>query len=144
MASTSYPASEAAQFEFVPLIHDVISTNLPCFLLDCILLSLPSSDIDYSSDSKDLVHHSEDILLYWAPEDCRDDLFCPAILTIPTDGHQPTARLNLQNSDTVLHGQMSIQRKNNIFINKKHLSTHSRYKSISIFYKARHIVSFVS
>jgi hypothetical protein len=32
--------------------------------------------------------------LFWVPEDCRNGLTCPAILTIPTNGRHRVVRLD--------------------------------------------------
>ncbi|KAG8828512.1 hypothetical protein FRC19_003851 [Serendipita sp. 401] len=47
-------------------------------------------------DSTGWVRHPGGGLLFWVPEDCRDGLTCPAILTIPMSGHHRRVRLNLE------------------------------------------------
>jgi hypothetical protein len=38
--------------------------------------------------------HDEEGLLFWVPEDCRNGLTCPAIITIPTSGHHRRVRID--------------------------------------------------
>jgi WD40 repeat protein len=45
-------------------------------------------------DSHGWIHHPDGGLLFWVPEDCRNGLASPAILTIPTNGHQRVVRLD--------------------------------------------------
>jgi hypothetical protein len=44
-------------------------------------------------DSNGWVHSSEG-LLFWVPEDCRDGLTCPAIITIPTAARHRPVRID--------------------------------------------------
>ncbi|KAG8851920.1 POC1 centriolar protein A [Serendipita sp. 411] len=50
--------------------------------------------VDFHPDESGWVRHSEGGLLFWLPEDCRNGLTCPAILTIPTDGSSRVVRLD--------------------------------------------------
>ncbi|KAG9019767.1 hypothetical protein FS842_007768, partial [Serendipita sp. 407] len=50
---------------------------------------------EYHPDANGWVHHPDGGLLFWVPEDCRNGLTCPAILTIPTAGDHRVVRLNL-------------------------------------------------
>jgi hypothetical protein len=36
-------------------------------------------------------------LLFWVPEDCRNGLTCPAIMTIPNTGRERVVRVDLTN-----------------------------------------------
>ncbi|KAG8842130.1 hypothetical protein FRC20_004617 [Serendipita sp. 405] len=53
-------------------------------------------DTCFYPDSDGWVRHPDGGLLFWVPEDCRNGLSCPAVLTIPTTGHNRVVRLNLE------------------------------------------------
>ncbi|KAG9020670.1 hypothetical protein FS842_007135 [Serendipita sp. 407] len=56
---------------------------------------LTNVTISFHPDSNGWVHHPDGGLLFWVPEDCRNGLTCPAILTIPITGRHRVIRLNL-------------------------------------------------
>ncbi|KAG8807414.1 POC1 centriolar protein A [Serendipita sp. 400] len=52
--------------------------------------------VDFQPDDNGWVKHPNGGLLFWVPEDCRNGLTCPAVLTIPTDGPNRVVRLDLR------------------------------------------------
>ncbi|PVF90774.1 WD40 repeat-like protein, partial [Serendipita vermifera] len=50
---------------------------------------------DLVPDDNGWIRDSNGGLLLWVPEDCRDGLVCPAILTIPNMGRSRVVRINL-------------------------------------------------
>ncbi|KAG8788918.1 hypothetical protein FRC16_001289 [Serendipita sp. 398] len=51
--------------------------------------------VDLSLDSDGWVHHPDGGLWFWVPEDCRDGLVCPTMLTIPTNGRYRGMKIDL-------------------------------------------------
>ena len=79
-----------------PLGHqpDVVSPATEQQLNTLLIHGLPISLI---TDSSGWIHHPDGGLLFWVPEDCRNGLASPAILTIPTTGHHRVVRLDFTN-----------------------------------------------
>ncbi|KAG8776851.1 hypothetical protein FRC15_011673 [Serendipita sp. 397] len=77
--------------------HRIISGSHDCTIRIWDPTKYPSRvDTCFRSDSDGWVRHPDGGLLFWVPEDCRNGLSCPAILTIPTTGHDRVVRLNLE------------------------------------------------
>ncbi|PVF92453.1 WD40 repeat-like protein [Serendipita vermifera] len=54
-----------------------------------------NNTVNIVPDDNGWVHNSDGGLLFWVPEDCRNGLACPAILTIPTTGRSRVVRVDL-------------------------------------------------
>ncbi|KAG8833846.1 hypothetical protein FRC18_002972 [Serendipita sp. 400] len=53
---------------------------------------------DLHLDQDGWVNQANGDLSFWVPEDCRNGLTCPAILTIPTGGFGDVVRLGLSDA----------------------------------------------
>ncbi|KAG8809435.1 hypothetical protein FRC18_004552 [Serendipita sp. 400] len=69
--------------------------NTDVWSTDAVRGAVPS---DLHLDQNGWVNQANGDLLFWVPEDCRNGLTCPAILTIPTGGFGDVVRLDLNDA----------------------------------------------
>jgi hypothetical protein len=89
----------------VPGDHDILSESENLTNNTLGLKSLSFRPIPAQLLSSDGWVRNADGLLFWVPEDCREGLICPAIITIPTTGRQgvfeSTLLVSSRRADTV-------------------------------------------
>jgi hypothetical protein len=70
------------------------TTPLPAGV-DPSTVSIAGMPIDLQPDDKGWVRTKNGGLLFWLPQDCRNGYTSPAIVTIPTNGHNRVVRVDL-------------------------------------------------
>jgi hypothetical protein len=94
MVNTSFRALRTILSEFGMLERLKVKLLSSIILLNYLTSHCTENTGSFVPDVNGWVHHPDGGLLFWVPDDCRNGLACPSVLTIPTTGRNRMVRMD--------------------------------------------------